>query len=242
VLTGVAPGAEAARALAWNLFGDRVLAIPDAAIVRDGGEKDRRPNGLDNTVPSRPHTDGFAYGDRYPDHFLLSCDHHCAVGGQSFLLDGYAILDAIAADPAIAWVATALEQVAIDQTEEGMQPSISPIVQRAPSGRLMLRNTYGESPAPDSADPERDAEMIRIWKDTIWEAASSITAAERPRIVAGEAVIIDNYRMFHGREAFADVERLMWRVWVWTESGAGVPDGLLHSDSRYAWADPTATA
>jgi excinuclease UvrABC ATPase subunit len=31
-----------------------------------------------------------------------------------------------------------------------------------------------------------------------------------------------------------DMDRLMWRVWVWTTSALGVPEGQLHSDSRYA--------
>jgi hypothetical protein len=49
--------------------------------------------------------------------------------------------------------------------------------------------------------------------------------------------VIDNYRMMHGREGYADLDRQMWRVWVWTTSAWGVPDGPLHSDSRYAHAD-----
>ncbi len=46
--------------------------------------------------------------------------------------------------------------------------------------------------------------------------------------------MIDNYRMFHGREPYADLDRLMWRVWIWTDESKGVPEGMLHSDSRYA--------
>ena len=56
VITDVAPGAEAARQLAVDIFGDRVVAVPEAARVTDGGEKDRKPDGLDHTTRSRgPH-------------------------------------------------------------------------------------------------------------------------------------------------------------------------------------------
>lgn len=234
VVTGVEPGAEAARQLATDIFGDRVRAVPEAAKVTDGGEKDRKPDGLDHRTRSRAHTDGFAYGDLCPDHFLLACDHHSEVGGESLLLDGYAILDRLAATSSTARLADELATTIIDQTEPGMRPSLSPIVITTPSGRRMLRRTSDQYPAPDSADPDHDAELIRLWKLAIDVASDAITATERPKLAAGEAVVVDNYRMFHGREAYTDLDRLMWRVWIWTDEAPGVPEGMLHSDSRFA--------
>jgi len=40
--------------------------------------------------------------------------------------------------------------------------------------------------------------------------------------------------MLHGRDAYTDLDRLLWRVWVWTSASLGVPDLPLHSDTRYA--------
>lgn len=234
IVTGIGPGGEAARALAGAVFGERALAVPEAARVTDGGEQDRKPDGLDHTTRSRAHTDGYAYGDRCPDHFLLACERASGVGGQSILLDGYALLDALAGDPATAWLAEALPLVVIDQTEPGMHPSFSPIVQTAPSGRRMLRRTADQHPAPEAVDPARDAEMIRLWKEAIDVATDAVAPSDRPKLGPGEAVVVDNYRMFHGREAYDDPGRLMWRVWIWTDEAAGIPDGMLHSDSRYA--------
>ncbi|MEL6982799.1 MAG: TauD/TfdA family dioxygenase, partial [Actinomycetota bacterium] len=214
VVTGVEPGAEAARQLASDIFGDRVRAVPEAAKVTDGGEKDRKPDGLDHRTRSRAHTDGFAYGDLCPDHFLLACERHSGVGGESLLLDGYAILDRLAATPATAELADELSTTIIDQTEPGMRPSFSPIVRATPSGRRMLRRTSDQYPAPDSADPDHDAEMIRLWKLAIDIASDAIDSSQRPKLGAGEAVVVDNYRMFHGREAYTDLGRLMWRVWI----------------------------
>ncbi len=234
VVTGVDPGPEAAVALAHELFGAAVLAVPEAAMVRAGGVGDRRPDGLDHTTRSNAHTDGYAYGDELPDHFLLTCDHACAEGGESILLDGYALIDALGADPGHAGLVDALRATPVDQTEQGMRTSLSTVLGRAPSGRQMLRRTADQHPAPDSADPDADAEMIRRWKAAVDAAADAVTPAERPKLSAGEAVVVDNYRMLHGREPYVDLERLMWRVWIWTDTCVGVPDGMLHSDSRFA--------
>lgn len=236
IVSGVGPGAAAAVQLAHRVFADRASAVPEAALVREGGVMDRRPAGLDHSVRSNAHTDGYSYGDHYPDHFLLACDRHCPEGGESILLDGYALLDALAATPATSWVAEGLRTVVVDQTEEGKRTAVSTIVQTSPSGRTMLRRTIDQRPALLSADPARDAEMIATWKATIEAAVDAVPAAQRTRLGAGEAVVIDNYRMLHGREPYTDLERTMWRVWVWTDTCVGVPEGLLHSDSRYAGA------
>ena len=55
------------------------------------------------------------------------------------------------------------------------------------------------------------------------------------KLEAGDAVVIDNYRMFHGRAPYSSGDRMLWRQWVWsTDSAHGVPGGPLYSDSRFA--------
>jgi alpha-ketoglutarate-dependent taurine dioxygenase len=50
--------------------------------------------------------------------------------------------------------------------------------------------------------------------------------ANRVRLGRGEAVCIDNYRTLHSREAFGgESERRLWRIWTWTTSSDGRPDG-----------------
>ena len=40
----------------------------------------------------------------------------------------------------------------------------------------------------------------------------------------GEAIVVDNMRLWHIREAFTDLRRRSWRVWMWTEGDCwGVP-------------------
>lgn len=237
ILTGLGRDAEDGRQAAMAVFGDKVLAVPPAAIVNEGGDKDRRPDGLTNETRSKCHSDGYAYGDRYPDYVVLLCEKHSEEGGESFLVDGYAMLDEMATDADLRWIPEALSSVPINQTEAGMQTSTSTIVKMSPNGRkmLLMANEMDQRPHDDSIDPERDEEMMRKWRETIYEATDHIP---RFKLYSGEAYIVDNYRLVHGREPYSDVDRSMWRVWIWTDDCAfGLPDGMLHSDSRNARAN-----
>ena len=236
VLTGRGDTADDAVETARALFGDSIRELPPPAEVRAGGVRDRAARGVDRTTPLEPHTDGFAYGDRYPDHFLLACARSSAEGGESFAVDGLAVLAELAAGPDGAALVERMATVPIEQTEPGMRGSVSPLVGRAPSGRTMLRRFPFQAPAATSDDPEADAAMIGAWHAAV---AAAGERAARFKLEAGDVVAFDNYRMLHGREPYADSERLMWRVWVWTDEALGVPDGRLHSDSRYAGAAAT---
>jgi gamma-butyrobetaine dioxygenase len=231
IVDGVDPGSEDARGVARDVFGPAIRALPPAARVFDGGEMDRRLPGVDHRARLAAHTDGYAYGDLYPDYFLLSCVRASPAGGESFLVDGYAVLDAMRADAELHWVPDALVQVAIDQTETGMQHAVSPIVQRAPDGRVMVRKTFDQKPAADSPDKARAQAMIDAWHQAAERVAEQ---APRFKLAPGQAVVVDNYRMLHGRDAYTDPSRLLWRVWVWTSGSLGVPDMPLHSDTRHA--------
>jgi alpha-ketoglutarate-dependent taurine dioxygenase len=234
ILCGWGTSADDAVAAAHAVFGTEVLQAPSPSEVRIGGDRDRRLPHVDNTTPLLAHTDGFAYGDRYPDYFLLSCAHASPEGGESFLVDGEAVVAGLAGRHGGGDLVERLQTVAVDQTEPDMQRSVSPIIGRTAAGRLMLRRFPFQRPSLDSTDVERDAAMVEAWTDAVTEAAGR---APRFKLVAGEVAVIDNYRMMHGREGYADLDRQMWRVWVWTTSAWGVPLGPLHSDSRYAHAD-----
>ena len=55
-------------------------------------------------------------------------------------------------------------------------------------------------------------------------------AAERFHLESGEALLIDNLRMLHGREGYSSKslgnDRKMWRVWAWTDRTDGLPEGM----------------
>ena len=233
VIDGPECGAEATRTLARQIFAEKTLAIPDAARVFEGGEFDHARTQASVHTATPAHTDGFAYGDLYPDYMLLSCVRHCNKGGESVLIDGYRIEEYLRAHPDFSWAGHALADVVIDQTEENMQAAISPIVMSNGRGRKMVRKTLNQKPSATSTDSERDARMIALWCDTI-NAAYEV--APHFKLRAGQTLVVDNYRLLHGRDPYEDLQRMLWRVWVWTTGALGVPDLPLASDTRHALA------
>ena len=219
------------RAFAREMFGDRLRALPDGARVFEGGEHDITRVQATNLTTTPCHTDGFAYGDLYPDFMLLSCVQESEIGGESILVDGYKVLEALETDAELAWAASALREREIDQTETGMQTSLSPICMDNGSGRTMVRRTLEQRPAQFSSDPENDQKMIDVWHQSI-DRASGL--APKFKLLPGQVVIVDNYRLMHGRSPYEDLRRMLWRIWVWTDECLNVPDLPLASDTRFA--------
>lgn len=236
ILTGCGLGADAAQNAAEAVFGSEIVALPPAAPIRPGPATSARAAD-DGSERGMPHTDGFAYGNALPDHFLLLVDHQCAQGGANFLVDGWRVLDDFAASPVTAPLAKALSEVSVDQTETGMHESIAPIVLTGPDGSRMVRRPLEQRPRPDSSEPVIDAAVIGAWRAAVDEAAHR---APLVRVEAGEALVIDNRRVLHGRDAYVDQRRSLWRVWVWTDLSLAVPEGQLASDRRNAWIDQSA--
>lgn len=231
IVSGRGGSSEAVVTLGHELFGDSVREMPSPAEVREGGVGDRRPSSLDNTTPLPAHTDGFAYGELYPDVIMLGCAESSAQGGESFLVDGYALLEHLVSTPEGSALVEQLMTVSIDQTEPSMHRSITPVIGKTSEGRLMLRRFPFQRPATESTTPDADQRMIEAWWSAVLEVAAQ---APRFRLEQGDALVIDNYRVLHGREPYSDLNRQLWRLWIWTVSAFGVPEGRLHSDSRYA--------
>ena len=95
----------------------------------------------------------------------------------------------------------------------------------------MLRRFPHQRPADGGADPALDTAMIEAW-----QAAIAVAGATAPRFMLrpGDVAVIDNYRMLHGREPYADLDRLLWRVWVWTTSALDVPASRRAPSRRLA--------
>ncbi len=225
-----------ARAVGFSVFNRSLLAVPSGVKVSDAGDKQRRPAGQTHRTRSPCHTSGYSYGEHYPDFVVLLCQWQSPVGGESILVDGLALLDQMSSDPLGSGLLERLRTTPVDQTDPGMRPLVRPIVAATDRGRLALvtANAQHVRPHGDSARPDADQEMIDQWRSIIDKAADQIP---KVKVNNGEALIIDNYRVLHGREPYEDTRRLMWRVWLWTDDAAhGTPVGPLHSDSRHALA------
>ena len=169
--------------------------------------------------------------------FLL-CDVDSAVGGESVLIDDYAVLAALQAEPegsAGARLADFLTGTVLDLTSPGMversrddgratPPRAAPCSGSAPCATASGR--WPTTPIPRPPTPS----------STTSPSCSSRSGerATRFRAGPGEAICVDNYRVSHSRDAYTDLDRLFWRVWAWSDEALSVPDGKLASDTRYA--------
>jgi hypothetical protein len=48
-------------------------------------------------------------------------------------------------------------------------------------------------------------------------------AAPRFLLHPGELLCLDNYRVFHGREPYAGSDRILHKLWAWTDMAFGLP-------------------
>ena len=224
ILTGVGPTETDAQDVARAVWRHRTVAVPPLAAVREGGDQDRVK--VDAAARLDLHTDGFAYGAQAPDVMALVCVQDGSTGGESFLADGDALLEFMPAR-----LLRFLTETPVDQTEPGAHANIAPIVLRLPNGRMAVRQPLYAQPTTTSPDPTGDARHIAQWQALTAELSGRVP---RFRLAPGEALVVDNYRVLHGRDGYAG-QRFLWRVWAWTADGNGVPTGPLHSDSRYAF-------
>jgi alpha-ketoglutarate-dependent taurine dioxygenase len=242
ILTGCGDSQADAGALARRVLAPMAPVVPDPAPIKEGG------GNADHTYGDMPgedgltavpfqtgHTDGFAYGDRYPDFIFLLCIRPAVAGGESFVIDTYRLLDTLAASESEEDRAfhRFLTTEPVEQTEPGFQSSLAPVIGNNGHGRRMSRWTPVQRPA-SSGPPEQQrlhAAWLARWGEMTYEAS-----LRAPRFVLqpGETICLDNYRMLHGRTGFDDTERTLWRIWAWTTEALAVPEGMLFSDSRFA--------
>jgi alpha-ketoglutarate-dependent taurine dioxygenase len=242
ILTGCGKSREDAGALARRVLVTLDPVVPDPAPIKEGG------GNADHTYSNTPgadgstlvpfqtgHTDGFAYGDRYPDYIFLLCVRAAATGGESFLVDTYRLLDALASSESEEDRAFHhfLTTTPVEQTEPGFQASRSPVIGNNGHGRRMSRWTPVQR--PDASLPAAEHDRQAAWLAR-WGAMTHAASLAAPRFVLqpGETICLDNYRMLHGRTGFDDTERTLWRIWAWTTEALAVPEGMLFSDSRFA--------
>ena len=167
--------------------------------------------------------------------------------------------DASAFSPAQGSGAAAASKVAVDERGATDPAFVSPIVRPAPGGRrIATMATGGQHPASgpqkraakavrpaddarvstndrsvwdEDEAQERDQRMIDAYKDAVFSATAH---APRFKVLPGEAIIVDNYKVWHIREGFTSLERKSWRVWMWKEGECyGVADTQRTAYRKY---------
>ncbi|HLU55184.1 MAG TPA: TauD/TfdA family dioxygenase [Pseudonocardia sp.] len=184
----------------------------------------KRRFSADTTQPMPPHNDGFAFGDHAPDRLFLFSQRPAATGGESFLVDGLAVLEILERDPVNAEMVEFCRTVDIDHSEPGFpQETYSPILRTTPAGRPQVRHHPYLAPVM-GPDEEAHWPFVRHWMDAVIAARDT---GARFRLEAGEMACVDNYRFFHGRHGYSDPARLLYSIWGWTSAAVAVPEGEL---------------
>ena len=175
-----------------------------------------------------PHNDGFGFGDFGPDYLFLWCGRPDSAGdGASFLVDGLALLEQLAADPDYADVARFAWDTDIDQSEPNFPlAACAPIARRLPNGRVQVRHHPFQAPAPGQAPDVEAAQaaLIRRWSEAVSAARDG---GPMFHAAAGDLICVDNYRLTHGRDGYSDPGRVMLSIWGWSTAAVAVPEGPL---------------
>ncbi len=150
------------------------------------------------------HTDN-PYRDPVPTMQILACLENSVVGGESSVVDGFAIASRLRAeDPrAFALLASSPVRFAYDGTADVSLRAKRPIIECGPDGQLLAIRFNNRSTAPvvdvpfDTMPAFYDA--YRKFASLVDNPDFAITFSLRP----GDAFIVDNTRVLHARRAFS---------------------------------------
>jgi len=230
-----------------RVFGEQIVtSLPPVCKKLGVGSGRDRPGDL-GLERNQPHMDT-AYGSRSNDFLVLMHSKFADSGGENYLLDGIEMLRSLPQQVRRAAAEVELEGVAQRegaQNQYGGEPIHwrGPCYQTLESGREWLltptgggiRNVDGTGGlAAYLAEPSSacSLEERRAGEDLISCLHAAIVLAEphaeRFMIEAGQALIVDNYRLFHGRELFTGT-RDLWRVWFWTNEASADAVALAES-------------
>jgi hypothetical protein len=215
-----------------------------------------------NVNPLLPHTDGYVYGDHMPDMIFLHSEQVAARGGENFVIDGEAILsELLASDPDAARLAREAtidltERMSAGGITTGRE-AFGPLFRRRADGTLWWRRQLKTRAYEQGVEQHADGRPSTVIKElqpyqSLWTPAGAGNNATEAMLVAvdaaiqratrdaprftlapSESLLVDNYRMLHGREGYDAPEdgseaalRKMWRVWCWTTRSDGLPVGV----------------
>lgn len=191
-----------------------------------------------------PHTDGYIYGDNYPDYVLLLVEAQAERGGQSYVVDGEHVLQQL--NPKDIQL---LQERTVDLTERAQEgiadgvESFGPVIQRTGSNQRLRwrrqvtveagkrlsqgKTLFKSEECRDNVEPIAEPYQS-LWKPLTNDpietqvlqkldriVQAEAKAAKRFTVKRGEALLIDNFRTLHAREGYSgNTERKLWRVWV----------------------------
>lgn len=173
----------------------------------------------DSTRRQSLHSDGFGrYGAAYPDYVFLACERAAPSGGDSYIVDCVKLVDELRSDPAGRELSDFLWRQPIEQCSPEGVVWQAPPARRIPGGRRTVLYNDKQHLADPTADQLR---LLAAWRERAEEAQD---AAPRFLLRPGDLLCLDNYRVAHGREPYEGNDRLLHRLWTWSDAAFGVPD------------------
>ena len=149
-----------------------------------------------------PHTDN-PYRDPVPTLQLLHCLSSSASGGESTLVDGFFVAEALRAGQPAEFALLAGHSVTFGYRDASAELSASaPIIEVDPHGDVRAVRFNSRSLQPPSMPPDE----LAAWYDAYLRFARML--AERSfqvqfRLEPGDLFIVDNRRVLHGRAPYA---------------------------------------
>lgn len=208
IIEGVSPTGDALVRVAADVLGERLRRVYPVR-TKTAEQADPLPLHRDG-VSVAFHTRAGVLQWRDPDEdiVLVMCIQPAARGGESVVLDAYRLVDRIADDPTLNELARMLRSVELDPygrnpglSERGAHdvPRAARLVEHTRTGRRIVTASAYTSPLP--RDPERDEHERHLeqWADVL---ATATAHAPRFLLRGGEVLVMDNYRMLHGHDAF----------------------------------------
>lgn len=137
-----------------------------------------------------------------PDVVLVLCVSPARAGGQSYVVDGYRLVDRLrAARPELHAFLTTVD-VDVTSGIEGSSyrpPQACRLVEWTRGGRRVVRTPQSAVPVPRDPDADRHRQLIEAYRDVV--AAAAAPQGRDTALRAGEVLVLDNYRCLHGVRA-----------------------------------------
>ncbi len=155
-----------------------------------------------------PHTDG-TYLHHAPRLQMFCCTERDGTGGESTIVDAFALAETLRDDDPDAFDVLASVSVPGHYLEAGVElRTTRPAIRLDDDGAVaqVSMNNYDRSPMLLPAD-----EMAAFYRayGRLHELANDRTRWQSIRLAAGDVLINDNWRVLHGREAYAGGRRFV---------------------------------
>jgi gamma-butyrobetaine dioxygenase len=147
-----------------------------------------------------PHVDN-PYRLPAPGYIFLHCLENSAAGGESLVVDGFNAASRLQAAAPDAFRALTTMPVIFryaPDDDDAILEHFGPLIELRSDGRLHRVRFHNRSDQVAVADPERLSTYYaarRAFAELIWSDALML----RFKLQSGEAYVVDNYRLLHGR-------------------------------------------